>query len=147
MSLPEPVHAMSSNPDSSDIAIHIHEASAEEQSDYSPINIEGPDGTSEAFWVGDSVMTIAPSQVQKLTVETDNSGRHRFVVHVDDETEQEFTAVTRDAEGRHLAFRLDEEFFMAPQIFEPIRGGRIVLFNVPGDLLGRFTEEVWEIHQ
>lgn len=143
-SLSDPAQAAGSNPDSSAISLRIHEASADERPDYAPIDIELPDGTTETFWVGDPVMTVTPDEVQKLTVEMDNSGEPRFIAHVDAETEREFTSVTREAKGGHLAFSLGGKIIMVPQVFEPIAGGRITLFRVPGDLLARFTAEVWE---
>lgn len=138
----------SSSADTTDVLIRIQKASAEEQRGHTPIEIEGPDGSPTIFWVGDTVMTVAPSDIDTITVlnrRGANSQTPRaLVVHLNRDANRAFASVTKEAVGQHLAFRLVGDIVMVPRVIEPMLGGQVVLHGVPDHLRSRLAEKTQE---
>lgn len=135
--------------DTTDVLIRIQKASAEEQRGHTPIEIEGPDGSPTIFWVGDTVMTVAPSDIDTVTVMNRQSASPRtpstLVVHLNRDTGRAFTSVTEEAVGQHLAFRLVGDVVMVPRVIEPMLGGQIMLYGIPDHLRSSLTEKMQEM--
>ena len=138
-----------SSADTTDALIRIQKASTEEQRGYTPIEIERPSGSLVTFWLGDTVMTVAPSDIDTVTVMNRQGASPRtpstLVVHLNRDTGRAFTSVTEEAVGQHLAFRLVGDVVMVPRVIEPMLGGQIVLYGVPDHLRSRLTEKMQEM--
>lgn len=137
------LHAQAQSTSSpADTLPRLHDVSLDKQSGYDSFVVERPAGETQTVWIGDPVFTIHPHQVRRLNVKEYPSGDRVLVVHVDRETSRKYTSLTRNFEGQHLAFSIAGEVIRAPRVYEPIQGGRLLLFGVPNDLLSAYTESI-----
>lgn len=137
--LVSPAQSQSLPSSPADTLLRIHETSLDEQPGYTSFAVEYPNGEEETVWIGDPVLTIHPHQVRRLSTERDHRG-DVLTLQLDRETSKQYTSLTEDFVGKHLAFSIAGEVIQAPRVLEPIVGDRIPLFDVPDSLLSAYLE-------